>query len=220
MDNASEVRPEGKEIRQSIFAPGNIRSGENSCRHRADPDERRNVAVFTIREEVVGDACAAGCRHDQRHVEQEQHAGNCSLREQSPTAQQPARLRPARQRVVLNGSHRPTREPKESRTTQQRNACRAAPIWNIDVVQCAKWREACQPRLSARVAIAAGRMCRVKINLAAKNGRGEEICRARSRSKSTLRSRKPPRIPWATFPNRFRRRSLPATPTFMAGGSS
>jgi hypothetical protein len=127
MGNASDVRPKRKEIRQPIFAPGNVGSSENSCRQPADLDERRDVAVFTVREEVVGDARAAGNRHDQHDIEQEEHAGNRSVREQSPAAEQPARLRPARQRVVLNGSHRPARETKESHTPQRRNACRRCP---------------------------------------------------------------------------------------------
>ena len=67
-DRAPAVRPEGKEIRQPVFAAEGVGDGEEARRQDADLHEGGDAARLAIGGEVISDAGEARHRHDQRHV--------------------------------------------------------------------------------------------------------------------------------------------------------
>jgi hypothetical protein len=94
------VRPEGKEIRQPVFAAEGIGDGEEARRQDADLHEGGDAARLAIGGEVISDAGEARHRHDQRHVGEKDQAGEGAVRKDRPGAQRPASLRPGSQRVA------------------------------------------------------------------------------------------------------------------------
>src|SRR5207253_11431975 len=64
----SAVRPEGKEIRQPVFAAEGVGDGEEARRQDADLHKGGDAAGLAVGGEVISDAGEARHRHDQRHV--------------------------------------------------------------------------------------------------------------------------------------------------------